>query len=120
MSKCCGPLHAVVPPHSAVISMSAPAAGIAPSLTTPAVTGTVRNVRPPPGNAGSPDAGENFSRRAMCMWSTLPRELAPLALQNKKVLYDLLFRASAETLLEVARDPQHLGAEIGFCSVLHT
>ena len=51
---------------------------------------------------------------------TLPRELAPLALQNKKVLYDLLFRASAETLLEVARDPQHLGAEIGFFSVLHT
>ena len=37
---------------------------------------------------------------------TLPRELAPLALQNKKVVYDLLFRASAETLLEVARDPQ--------------
>jgi hypothetical protein len=51
---------------------------------------------------------------------TLPRELAPLALQNKKVLYDLLFRASAETLLEVARDPRHLGAEIGFFSVLHT
>ena len=51
---------------------------------------------------------------------TLPRELAPLALQNKKAVYDLLFRASAETLLEVARDPQHLGAEIGFFSVLHT
>jgi hypothetical protein len=51
---------------------------------------------------------------------TLPRELAPLALQNKKVVYDLLFRASAETLLEVARDPKHLGAEIGFFSVLHT
>ena len=51
---------------------------------------------------------------------TLPRELAPLALQNKKVIYDLLFRASAETLLEVARDPRHLGAEIGFFSVLHT
>jgi hypothetical protein len=51
---------------------------------------------------------------------TLPPQLAPLALQNKKVLYDLLFRASAETLLEVARDPQHLGAEIGFFSVLHT
>jgi hypothetical protein len=51
---------------------------------------------------------------------TLPRPLAPLVLQNKKVLYDLLFRASAETLLEVARDPQHLGAEIGFFSVLHT
>ena len=51
---------------------------------------------------------------------TLPRELAPLALQNKKAVYDLLFRASAETLLEVARDPRHLGAEIGFFSVLHT
>jgi hypothetical protein len=51
---------------------------------------------------------------------TLPRHLAPLVLQNKKVIYDLLFRTSAETLLEVARDPQHLGAEIGFFSVLHT
>ena len=44
----------------------------------------------------------------------------PLVLQNKKVLYDLLLRTSAETLLEVARDPRHLGAEIGFFSVLHT
>ena len=51
---------------------------------------------------------------------TIPRHLAPLALQNKKVIYDLLFRTSAETLLEVARDPQHLGAEIGFFSVLHS
>src|SRR5258708_3162695 len=50
----------------------------------------------------------------------LPPQLAPLALQNKKVIYDLLFRASAETLLEVARDPKHLGAEIGFFTVLHT
>jgi hypothetical protein len=51
---------------------------------------------------------------------TLPRQLAPLTLQNKKVVYDLLFRTSAETLREVARDPKHLGAEIGFFSVLHT
>src|SRR5215467_12704802 len=51
---------------------------------------------------------------------TLPHRLAPLVLQNKKVLYDLLFRTSAETLQEVARDPRHLGAEIGFFSVLHT
>ena len=43
---------------------------------------------------------------------TLPHQLSPLALQNKKVLYDLLFRASAETLLEVARDPRHLGAGV--------
>src|SRR6516162_6458933 len=51
---------------------------------------------------------------------TLPGRLAPLVLQNKKLLYNLLFRTSAETLLEVARDPRHLGAEIGFFSVLHT
>src|ERR1700752_1083766 len=51
---------------------------------------------------------------------TLPAQLARLALQNKKLIYGLLLRASAETLLEVARDPRHLGAEIGFFSVLHT
>jgi hypothetical protein len=51
---------------------------------------------------------------------TLPAQLAPLALQNKKLIYGLLLRASAETLLEVARDPRHLGAELGFFSVLHT
>src|SRR5262249_40034953 len=51
---------------------------------------------------------------------TLPHQLAPLALQNKRHIYGLLFRASADTLLEVARDSRHLGAEIGFFSVLHT
>jgi len=50
----------------------------------------------------------------------LPRQLSPLALQNKRQIYALLFRASAETLIEVARDPKRLGAEIGFFSVLHT
>ena len=43
-----------------------------------------------------------------------------MALQNKKFIYGLLLRASAETLLEIACDPRHLGAEIGFFSVLHT
>jgi hypothetical protein len=51
---------------------------------------------------------------------TVPHTLAPLALQNKAGMYGLLMRASAETLLEIARDPKHLGAEIGFFSVLHT
>jgi len=51
---------------------------------------------------------------------TLPHQLAPLALQNKKVIYGLLFRCSADTLIEIAADPKHLGAEIGFFSVLHT
>jgi hypothetical protein len=51
---------------------------------------------------------------------TLPHELAPLALANKKLVYTRLFRLSAETLMEFARDPRLLGAEIGFFSVLHT
>ena len=51
---------------------------------------------------------------------TIPHELSWLALNNKKVVYDLLFHASAATLLEIAADPKHLGAEIGFLSVLHT
>lgn len=51
---------------------------------------------------------------------TLPHELAPLAFHNKKILYTLLFRTSAATLLEIAADPKHLGAEVGFLSVLHT
>src|SRR5258706_11070377 len=51
---------------------------------------------------------------------TIPHELSWLALQNKKVVYALLFRTSAATLLEVAADAKHLGARIGFLSVLHT
>jgi hypothetical protein len=51
---------------------------------------------------------------------TLPHDLSWLALQNKTIVYDLLFHASAATLLEVAADPKHLGAAIGFLSGLHT
>jgi hypothetical protein len=51
---------------------------------------------------------------------TLPHELSALALQNKRLLYDLLYRTSAATMLELARDPKHLGADIGFLGVLHT
>ena len=61
---------------------------------------------------------------------TLPAEIAPIAYQNKAVVYDLLFRAASETLLTIAptgqarglkaHDPRHLGARIGFTAVLHT
>jgi hypothetical protein len=51
---------------------------------------------------------------------TVPHELNVLALQNPREFYDLLFTASAQTLLEVAADPRHLGAEIGAISILHT
>jgi hypothetical protein len=51
---------------------------------------------------------------------TLPSELNDLALRNKKELYNLLFKASAETLQTLAADPKVLGAQIGFTSILHT
>ncbi len=51
---------------------------------------------------------------------TLPHELSALALGNKRLLYDLLFRSSAAAMLELARDPKHLGADIGGLGVLHT
>jgi hypothetical protein len=51
---------------------------------------------------------------------TLPAEIGHIAYQNKAVIYDLLFKAAAETLTTIAADPRHLGAKIGFTAVLHT
>jgi hypothetical protein len=51
---------------------------------------------------------------------TIPEELARIAFYNKEVVYGILFRTAAETLLTIARDPKHLGAEIGFFGILHT
>ncbi len=51
---------------------------------------------------------------------TLPAPIGAVAFQNKAVVYDLLFRAAAETLTTIAADPKHLGARIGFTAVLHT
>jgi hypothetical protein len=51
---------------------------------------------------------------------TLPDRVADIALQNKRIVYAILFRAAAETLLRIAADPKHLGARIGFFAVLHT
>jgi hypothetical protein len=51
---------------------------------------------------------------------SLPAQIADIAYQNKAVIYDLLFKVSAETMLTIAADPKHLGARIGILSVLHT
>jgi hypothetical protein len=51
---------------------------------------------------------------------TLPAPIADLALQNKAVLYDLLFKTAAQTLISIAADPKHLGARIGLIGVLHS
>ena len=51
---------------------------------------------------------------------TLPAEVAGIALHNKALVYDLLFKAASDTMLTIAADPQHLGARIGITAVLHT
>ena len=51
---------------------------------------------------------------------TLPAAIADIAYQNKAVVYDILLKASAETLTTIAADPKHLGARVGITSVLHT
>ena len=51
---------------------------------------------------------------------TVPQEIAAIAFQNKRVVYDILFQATAETLQTIAADPRHLGATIGFIALLHT
>lgn len=51
---------------------------------------------------------------------TLPARIADIAYHNRAVIYDLLFKISAETMLTIAADPKHLGARIGITSVLHT
>lgn len=51
---------------------------------------------------------------------TMPNEIAAIAFQNADVVYNILFRATADTLRTIAADPKHLGAEIGFFAILHT
>ncbi|QCP49651.1 IS91 family transposase [Trinickia violacea] len=51
---------------------------------------------------------------------TIPEQIASIAFQNKRVVYDILFQATAETLHTIAADPRHLGATIGFIAILHT
>lgn len=51
---------------------------------------------------------------------TIPRQVAAIALSNRRAVYEILFRAAADTLTEIAADPDHLGASIGFLAVLHT
>src|SRR5437879_7294746 len=99
------------------MSSAARIAATAGSRTTRAATGIVPSARARRRRIGSPPA------RLICYFHlvfTLPVEIAPIAYQNKTVVYDLLFRATAETLLTIAADPRHLGARIGFTAVLHT
>ena len=102
--------HPALPNRSArrTSSMSVRSCGHRrPSRSTPAATGTARSARPVHATAGWKRAPRDLlPTRYVHVVFTLPQQLAPLALQNKREIYGLLFRASAATLLAVARDPQ--------------
>jgi len=51
---------------------------------------------------------------------TIPSELNPLVIMNQKVMYNILFRAASETIIELSNNPKHLGARTGFIGILHT
>ena len=115
------PSTAAARPRWAGTLMNARAADTPPSLITPAAIATVRNARLRPASAGWRHASGNCCDTSYFhVVFTLPHAFAPLCRTNADVLYNLLFRTSAQTMLEVAADPKHLGAEIGFLSILHT
>ena len=69
--------------------------------------------------AGRPP-GRTLARAVFPRLFTLPGPLADIAYHNQAVVYDLLLKTAAETLITIAADPQHLGARIGLTAVLHT
>src|SRR6516164_9286875 len=74
------------------------------------------------GGAGLADGarGRSAAGRLFPVVFTLPAAISPIAYQNEAVVYNLLFRTAAETLLTIAADPKHLGARIGATAVLHS
>ena len=89
------------------------------SPTTAAATAIARSARARPRRTGS-RTGPSCCRSAISTSCSLPAAIANIAYHSKAVIYDLLFKASAETTITVAADPKHLGARIGITAVLHT
>src|SRR5262249_53547590 len=74
----------------------------------------------PPGRTAARAPGLRRGRLYFHIVFTLPRPIADIAYQNQAVVYDLLLKTAAETLIIIAADPKHLGARIGLTAVLHT
>src|SRR5437016_2044168 len=91
------------------------------SLTSLAATGTAQSARPPLPRNGWPTAKpELLPVPYFHVVFTLPGPIAGIAYHNQAVVYDLLLKTAAETLLTIAADPKHLGARIGLTAMLHT
>ena len=103
------------------MSVNAANAGTWNSTRIPAVTGTVPSVRLSAKNSGWTNAGrEVIGSPYFHVVFTLPHELNPLLFCNQKLLYGLLHKCCAQTLLELSADKKYLGAQPGIIQVLHT
>jgi len=100
------------------------AAKTAPTKSSPIIAVAIGIARSARARAARAMAGPARGRAAAPLYYhvvfTLPAAIGDIAFQNKAVIYDLLFKASAETMITIAADPKHLGARIGVTSVLHT
>ena len=120
-SVCCVPSNAAAPRRSAVISSGVTNAATNGTHTTRARTATAQSASLWPERSGwRSGQAELLECEYFHVVFTLPAELAALTLQNKRQMYDLLFRATADTLQSIAADPEHLGAQIGFFCILHS
>jgi len=99
---------------------AAPSVVTSTSPTTPARTGTVQSARDRPRATGWRRAGDLLPVEYFHVVFTLPAEIARIAYWNRKEVYGLLFKTSAETVMTIAADPKRLGARVGMTSVLHT
>jgi len=99
------------------MSSAATAVAISASRTARAVSGTVPSASHSLELSGWQTGRRNCSTCPFHVVSTVPDEVAVIAFQNTPVVYDILFRAAAETLRRIAADPTHLGAEFGFVGV---
>src|ERR1700746_4028385 len=103
------------------MSNAAKTARTCASLTTLAATGTAQSARPPLPRNGWPTARPNSCPCRISTSSSPYRARSPtVAYHNQAVVYDLLLKTAAETLITIAADPKHLGARIGLTAVLHT
>lgn len=97
------------------MSTSATIAASVGRHSTRAATATVRSARPPHGQWLEAHRAELLPVDYFHVVFTLPAAIAEVALQNKALLYDMLFRTSAETMREIAADPKHLVPRSAFC-----
>ncbi|AGI65856.1 IS91-family transposase [Octadecabacter antarcticus 307] len=105
----------------AVMSRGAPTVRMSTSPTTHAATVIVPNVRRGAAKTWlAAREAELLPVRYFHLVFTLPKQIADIAYQNKREIYNLLMRASADTVVKIAADPKHLGAKVGITSVLHT